>query len=207
MPARRLRPIRSTTTPSSRCSNSPSHATAGQAPALRVRRRPRPRRPPPARPHLPAGLVDLQARPAQPRPATTPLLAARQWEADHFEDVPVLVVAVRARAPAGVPRGRRGRVLRQRVPGRAEPAARGVGARARRRRHDPCAVVGWEARRTLGLPRSVTPVAVVPLGWPRGSGRTAAGAAGRATSSTSTGSATSRFALPHDPPPRTPDMA
>ena len=27
---------------------------------------------------------------------------------------------------------------------------------------------GWEARRTLGLPRSVTPVAVIPLGRPRG---------------------------------------
>ncbi len=26
----------------------------------------------------------------------------------------------------------------------------------------------WEARRTLGLPRRVTPVAVVALGWPRG---------------------------------------
>jgi nitroreductase len=27
---------------------------------------------------------------------------------------------------------------------------------------------GWESRRTLGLPRNVTPVAVVPIGWPRG---------------------------------------
>ena len=26
----------------------------------------------------------------------------------------------------------------------------------------------WEARRTLGLPRRVTPVSVVALGWPRG---------------------------------------
>jgi hypothetical protein len=26
----------------------------------------------------------------------------------------------------------------------------------------------WEARRTLGLPRNVTPVSVVALGWPRG---------------------------------------
>jgi hypothetical protein len=26
---------------------------------------------------------------------------------------------------------------------------------------------GWQARRTLGLPWSVAPVAVVPLGWPK----------------------------------------
>ena len=28
----------------------------------------------------------------------------------------------------------------------------------------------WEARRTLGLPRRVTPVSVVALGWPLGAG-------------------------------------
>ena len=92
-------PTRSTTTPSSRCSSSPSTRTAGRRRAVRVRRRPRPRRPPPARPRLPPGLVDLPARPPHPR-RDDALLEARQWEADHFEDVPVIVVAcVRGRRP------------------------------------------------------------------------------------------------------------
>ena len=58
------------------------------APPLRVRGRARPRRPPPARPHLPPGLVGLPALPAHAAPSDDALLEDRQWEADHFEDVP-----------------------------------------------------------------------------------------------------------------------
>ncbi len=61
----------------------------------------------------------------------------------------------------------------------------------------------WEARRTLGLPRRVTPVAVVALGWPRGRVRARPRRHPSATSSTSTGGATSRFALGPTPARRT----
>ena len=37
------------------------------------------------------------------------VLDARQWESDHFEDVPVMIVACVARPPTPVPGGRRGR--------------------------------------------------------------------------------------------------
>lgn len=96
------------------------------------------------------------------------LLAARQWQADHFEDLPVvIVVCVTGRRPIFPAIGASA------FYGSAFPAvqnlllaatAGGLGAAA--------ATLPlwsqWEARRTLGLPRSVTPVSVVTLGWPRG---------------------------------------
>jgi nitroreductase len=95
------------------------------------------------------------------------LLEDRQWESDHFEDVPVLVVTcLRGRRPIFPAIGAAA------FYGAAFPAvqnlllaaqARGLGASATTL---PLWSV-WEARRTLGLPRSVTPVSVVALGWPR----------------------------------------
>ena len=96
-------------------------------------------------------------------------LEARQWEADHFEDVPVLIVpCVRGRRPR-FPAGGRGGLLRRRVSRGAEPAARGrprvgLGAGVT----NLALWSSWQARRTLALPRNVTPVAVVPLGRLRG---------------------------------------
>jgi nitroreductase len=96
------------------------------------------------------------------------LLQARQWEADHFEDVPVIVVAcVQGRRPmfpaigaasfyAGALPAVQNLLL--------AAAAIGLGGAA----STLALWSGWEARRTLGLPRSVTPVAVIPLGRPRG---------------------------------------
>ena len=76
-------------------------------------------------------------------------LAARQWEADHFEDVPVIVVAERERPISRLLLG---------------AAALGLGGAA-----STLALWSrWEARRTLGLPASVTPVVVIPIGRPRG---------------------------------------
>ncbi len=95
------------------------------------------------------------------------LLEDRQWESDHFEDVPVLVVTcLRGRRPIFPAIGAAA------FYGAAFPAvqnlllaaeARGLGASATTL---PLWSV-WEARRTLGLPRIVTPVSVVALGWPR----------------------------------------
>ena len=102
------------------------------------------------------------------RAGTDVLLEDRQWESDHFEDVPVLIVAcLPGRRPLFPAIGAAA------FYGTAFPAiqnlllaaaARGLGASATTL---PLWSV-WEARRTLGLPRRVTPVSVVALGWPRG---------------------------------------
>jgi nitroreductase len=96
------------------------------------------------------------------------VLDAVQWQADHFEEIPVLVVACL-------------RGMRQWFPsiavssyyGSIYPsvqnlllAARAVGLGA--------ALItlplwsSFSARRILGCPWNVTPCAVVPLGWPQG---------------------------------------
>jgi nitroreductase len=95
-------------------------------------------------------------------------LEARQWEADHFEDVPVLIVTcVRGRRPVFPAAGAAA------FYGAAFPAvqnlllsaqALGLGAGVT----SLALWSSWQARRTLALPRNVTPVAVVPLGRPRG---------------------------------------
>jgi len=100
------------------------------------------------------------------RSASPDEIAARQWESDHFEDTPVLVVAcIHGRRPA-LP------VTAVRYYASALPAvqnlllaARAVGLGATMTTLPVWE--GWEARRTLGLPWHITPVAVVPLGWPR----------------------------------------
>jgi nitroreductase len=95
-------------------------------------------------------------------------LEARQWEADHFEDVPVLIVpCVRGRRPRFPAAGAAA------FYGAAYPAvqnlllaatALGLGAGVT----NLALWSSWQARRTLALPRNVTPVAVVPLGRLRG---------------------------------------
>lgn len=95
------------------------------------------------------------------------LLTARQWEADHFEDAPLhVVVCVKGRRP------RFPAVGAASFYGAAFPAvqnlllaahAAGLGASAT----SLALWSAWQARRTLGLPRRVTPVAVVPIGRPR----------------------------------------
>jgi len=95
-------------------------------------------------------------------------LEARQWESDHFEDVPVHVVAcIIGRRPVFRAMGA------ATFYAAALPAvqnlllaagAKGLGASAT----TLPLWSSWEARRTLGLPLRVTPVAVVALGWPRG---------------------------------------
>jgi nitroreductase len=94
----------------------------------------------------------------------------RQWESDHFEDVPVLVAAcLPGRRPlfpavgAAAFYGAAFPAVQNLLLG---AAARGLGASATTL---PLWSV-WEARRTLGLPRRVTPVSVVALGWPLGAG-------------------------------------
>jgi nitroreductase len=111
------------------------------------------------------------------RAGSDALLEDRQWESDHFEDVPVLIVAcMPGRRPLFPAIGAAA------FYGGAFPAvqnlllaaaARGLGASATTL---PLWSV-WEARRTLGLPGNVTPVSVVVLGWPRGGEQRAAAGA------------------------------
>ena len=97
------------------------------------------------------------------------IIAAVQWQADHFEETPVVVVAcLHGRSPVFGPP-----VMASSFYGSAFPAvqnlllaARGLGLGA-----TLTTLPLWStalARRTLGLPANVTPVAVIPLGWPRG---------------------------------------
>src|SRR5262249_40341318 len=64
----------------------------------------------------------------------------------------------------------------------------------------------WLARRALGLPWTITPCAVIPLGWPRGrygptQRRPVGEGGGSARSCTSIGSAISRSGTVASPPP------
>ena len=125
----------------------------GQAPALRIRRRARPRRPPPARPHLPPGLVDLQAGPAHPRrrrrrcsrPASGRPTTSRTSRS-------IVVACVRGRRPVFPAIGAAAFYGARSPPSRtcllaARPAGSGAGVTTL-----PLWST-WEARRTLGLPR------------------------------------------------------
>jgi len=96
------------------------------------------------------------------------ILDAVQWQADHFEEVPVVVVAcLRGPRPLGPA------IAVSSWYGSIYPAvqnlllaARSIGLGAAL-----TTLPIWSsvlARRTLGLPAKVHPVAVVPLGWPRG---------------------------------------
>jgi nitroreductase len=96
------------------------------------------------------------------------LLRAVQWQADHFADIPVIVVAC-LRGP---------RMLWPRLAatsyyGSIYPSVQNLllGARAAGLGAALITLPLWShflARRTLGLPRAVSPCAVIPMGWPRG---------------------------------------
>jgi nitroreductase len=94
-------------------------------------------------------------------------IAARQWEADHFEEVPVVIVAC-VRGPRPIfPAFNAARYYASVFPALENLllAAHALGLGATITTLPIWS--GWEARRTLGLPWSVAPVAVVPLGWPK----------------------------------------
>jgi len=110
----------------------------------------------------------MYARQARNDPKSARMLDAVQWQADHFEEVPVVVVAClrgpRPRFPA---------IGASSYYGSAYPAIQNLllAARALGLGAALTTLPVWSvllARRTLGLPRNVTPIAAVPLGWPRG---------------------------------------
>lgn len=96
------------------------------------------------------------------------ILRAVQWQADHFEDVPVVVVACLKSVIPWFPR-----IAASSLYGSIFPSVQNLllAARAANLGAALITLPLWStflARRALGLPWNVTPVAVIPLGWPRG---------------------------------------
>jgi nitroreductase len=111
----------------------------------------------------------IRRRRAKGHEPTLKIIDAVQWQADHFEEVPVVVVAcLHGRSPMlGPP------VLASSWYGSAYPAVQNLllAARAVGLGATLTTLPLWSttlARRTLGLPARITPVAVVPMGWPKG---------------------------------------
>jgi len=97
------------------------------------------------------------------------ILAAVQWQADHFEDAPVIVVACLKGRSYPMNMGRAayyGSIF----PAVQKPAPRGAGPRARGRTHHAPALVPGPRPAHADAPKNVTPCAVIPLGWPMGGG-------------------------------------
>lgn len=96
------------------------------------------------------------------------ILRAVQWQANHFEEVPVLVIACLKSVIPWFPR-----IAVSSLYGSIFPSVQNLllAARAANLGAALITLPLWStflARRALGLPWNVTPVAVVPLGWPRG---------------------------------------
>ena len=96
------------------------------------------------------------------------ILDAVQWQSDHFEEIPVIVVAcLRGFVPIWPP------VAAASIYGSIFPSVQNLllAARAAGLGAALITLPLWStfvARRILGLPWNVTPCAVIPLGWPVG---------------------------------------
>ncbi len=102
------------------------------------------------------------------RPAMLRILDAVDWQARHFVEVPVVVVACLRGIRAPFPP-----VAASSYYGSIYPSVQNLLLAARAAGLGAGVITlplwsAWAARRALGLPRRVTPCAVVPLGWPRG---------------------------------------
>jgi len=96
------------------------------------------------------------------------IMKAVQWQADHFEEVPVIVVACLRGPRAYFPPIAAGSYF-----GSIYPSVQNLllAARAANLGAALITLPLWStflARRALGLPWSVMPCAVIPMGWPRG---------------------------------------
>ena len=111
----------------------------------------------------------LGQRVAGKDPAMAKVLGAVAWQVDHFEEIPVLVVACltgpqRFAPPAIAQSSHYGSIYPSVQNLLLAARSMGLGASL-------ITLPLWSvtlARRTLGLPVNVQPVCMVPLGWPRG---------------------------------------
>jgi nitroreductase len=96
------------------------------------------------------------------------IIKAVQWQADHFEEVPVVVVAcLRSVIPWFPP------VAAASAYGSIFPSVQNLLLAARAANLGAALITlplwsRWRAQRALGLPFSIAPCAVIPLGWPIG---------------------------------------
>ncbi|MGH9284036.1 MAG: nitroreductase family protein [Acidimicrobiales bacterium] len=102
------------------------------------------------------------------RPRRRRVIEAVQWQVDHWEDIPILVVVCLRGIALPVPA-----VLRISRYGSVFPAVQNflLAARAEGLGTTLTTLPLWSrlaAHRILGLPWNVEPVAVIPVGWPRG---------------------------------------
>jgi len=107
-------------------------------------------------------------RMAQNDPPMLRIIEAVQWQADHFEEIPVVVVACIATIIPIWPR-----IAVSSLYGSIFPSVQNLllAARAAGLGAALITLPLWStflARRALGLPWTVTPCAVIPIGWPRG---------------------------------------
>ncbi len=110
----------------------------------------------------------LGRRIARNDPPMQRILDAVQWQADHFADIPVLVIAC-----LRGPRFAWPRIAATSFYGSIYPSVQNLllAARAAGLGAALITLPLWShflARRALGLPRAVSPCAVIPLGWPKG---------------------------------------
>ncbi|MEB4210769.1 nitroreductase family protein [Mycobacterium sp. 94-17] len=96
------------------------------------------------------------------------ILKAVRWQADHFDDIPVVVVACLKGFVAPWPP-----IAATSSFGSIYPAIQNLLLAARAAGLGAALITAplWSTllvRRVLGLPRNVTPCAVIPLGWPMG---------------------------------------
>ena len=101
-------------------------------------------------------------------PKMARVLDAVQWQADHFEEVPVVVVACLRGPRLGFPN-----IAATSYYGSIFPSVQNLLLAARAAGLGAALITlplwsTFAARRILGLPWSVTPCAVIPLGWPTG---------------------------------------
>ena len=102
------------------------------------------------------------------REQTRKILDAVQWQVDHFEEIPVVVVACIRGVAIPVPG-----VLRSSRYGSVYPAVQNFLLACRAEGLGAVLTTlplwsQWAVRRILSIPWNVEPVAVIPVGWPRG---------------------------------------
>jgi len=110
----------------------------------------------------------IPRKPTRPDPSRQRIREAVQWQVDHFEETPVIVVACLKGLRLPFPH-----ILAASYFGSIFPAVQNLllAARAANLGAVLVTIPLWNLfslRRILGLPRQVTPCALIPLGWPRG---------------------------------------
>ena len=110
----------------------------------------------------------LGRRMARNDPKMLKVLDAVQWQADHFEEIPVLVVACMKGARSPFPP-----IMASSYYGSIYPSVQNLLLAARAAGLGAALITlplwsSFAARRILGCPWSVMPCAVIPLGWPLG---------------------------------------